>query len=47
MLLAALQTTSDEHIHQQLSQGEQLHLAKLGSKMTRHAQYPDGDSFGA
>ena len=32
---------------EQLSQGEQLHLSKLGPKMTRYSQYPDGDSFGA
>jgi len=40
------QESTKEHIRQQLSQGEQLHLSKLGAKMTRHSQYPDGDSFG-
>jgi len=36
-----------EHICQQLSQGEQLHLSKLGPKMTRHYGTHEFDGLGA
>jgi len=41
------QHTTPEHILQQLSQGEQLHLSKLGPKMTRHYGTHEFDGLGA
>lgn len=41
------QRTTPEHIRQQLSQSEQLHLSKLGPKMTRHYGEHDFDGIGA